>query len=179
MAQRYDRFAREYVRTGCGAEAYRRAGFMAKTPSDCHKGASRLLKRPDVQQMVGHYREKWLSNLTEADAELLTETVGTVKALIALRDRAENEQVRLRACVELLDRAGVLKTRRKTLDGETAKKMSLVEILEMAMKCDEKRSEGDQGVPEEVPGGPGVVLGDDSGEPAVEQAEGDTKVGEG
>ena len=177
--ERYDRFALEYVRTGCAEEAYRRAGFGARTPKSCSRGACRLLKRPEVQRMVDHYRQIWKGFKREADALLLSETVGTVKALIALRDHATSETVRVRACTELLNRAGVLKVNRPDLSEAERRQLTLAQIIKAAGSNGDADEQRHQGIQEEVQAEPDLVLGDDTGQQALGAAEGDSDVGEG
>ena len=57
MTERQEKFCREYAKSGNGAEAYRLAGYKAKTNHAASVGADRLLANDDIKRRVKELTE--------------------------------------------------------------------------------------------------------------------------
>ena len=67
---RQERFCLEYAKTGNASEAYRRAGYTARTEATINSGASTLARNPKVQ-----------ARLAELAAEIHNDRIADVKEI--------------------------------------------------------------------------------------------------
>jgi hypothetical protein len=91
LTEQRQQFVREYIKTGDHVESARRAGYSRKTLVN----QACKLKRELANEISGELRHNLLSHAPNA-----------LQTLIWLSENADSESVRMRCCMDLLDRAG-------------------------------------------------------------------------
>ena len=128
-------FIQEYVSTGDGVESARRAGYSDRSLPSLRAEASRLKRRLSSQIA------------DEIKLNIINSTPRALAILQNLAMNAQSESVRLKACTDLLDRAGFKPVKRqethqfsRTVEEVEAKLMVLVgwKLGELAARKEEK-----------------------------------------
>jgi len=124
---RHEKFAREYVKTGIGAEAYRRVYPRAHPISTARVCASQLLTRPNIAKRTGELRRAMAKRADITEDKILTD----YQEALALAKKQEKPDSMVNAATAQAKLVGLLKDRIETKNVDDFENMeSTSEILQ-------------------------------------------------
>lgn len=124
---RHEQFAREYVKTGCGAEAYRRVYPRVKPLETAKRNAYRLRTYAHVDQRIQELRQAMAKRADITEDKILTD----YQEALALAKEQQKPDSMVNAATAQAKLVGMLKDRIETKNVNDFENMdSISEILE-------------------------------------------------
>lgn len=123
---RHEKFAREYVKTGIGAEAYRRAYPRAHPISTARVCASQLLTKPNIASRTSELRQALAKRADITEDKILTD----YQAALDLAKTQEKPDSIVSAATAQAKLVGLLKDRIVNEPNEIEQMENISDILE-------------------------------------------------